>query len=45
MKRGDFKGRYKINFKVRIDVIMMKIITMDRVKAKLTKWRKQARVR
>jgi hypothetical protein len=30
---------------IRINVIMMKSITMDRVKARLTKWIKQARVR
>jgi hypothetical protein len=30
---------------IRVKVVMMKSITMDRVKARLTKWRKQARVR
>jgi hypothetical protein len=30
---------------IRVKVIMMKSITMDRVKARLTKWRKQAMVR
>jgi hypothetical protein len=30
---------------IRVNVIMMENITMDRVKARLTKWRKQSRIR